>query len=233
MGDEKKEDTRKFVKQKLLMILSGIFLFFILFRFSVYSETPAPDPGQTPELPESTPTVTASPETVPPTEEITASPTPSLVPTEPATTAPSENPGTPTPTPTPEPVPPTEIGTPTAEITASPTPTPELQFLYGFTAPPLYQEESGGKTARPDHTPKPTANSASIGIVQVENIGNTERGFRWSDLIKYAEYLCYVLAGLAIVYGVVCLVGLLCFNKDLSIGAIRKKRKDARRDGKK
>ena len=71
--------------------------------------------------------------------------------------------------------------------------------------------------------------AASVGIVQVENIDNTERGFH---LIKGLEYAFYIMAGVAVVYGIVCLIGLLCFKKDLSIAALRKKKKDSRKAGK-
>ena len=40
------------------------------------------------------------------------------------------------------------------------------------------------------------------------------------------------MAGVAVVYGIVCLIGLLCFKKDLSIAALRKKKKDSRKAGK-
>ena len=111
----------------------------------------------------------------------------------------------------------------------APTPTPQLNFLYDFTAPPLKQDDTSHITLPPDHTPAPTMSSATIGVVQIDDIDNTVRGFRWSDLIKYAAYLFYIFAGLSVVYGIVCLIGLLCFKKDLSIGALRTRRKETRK----
>lgn len=223
MTDNKKENTSYIVKSKLLILLLGIFAFFVLLRFPVSSETSSPEASQTPVISDSTPTIEVSPATEVPTETISASPVP------------TETPETPSPTPVPPETiapTPTEVVTPTELITPSPTPTPELHFLYDFTAPPRNQDGQSGKTLKPDYTPFPTMSSASIGIVQVENINNTERGFRWSDLIKYAEYACYILAGLTIIYGLVCLIGLLAFKKDLSIGAIRKKKKTEHKVGK-
>ena len=206
MTDNKKENTSYIVKSKLWILLLGIFAFFVLLRFPVSSETAAPEASQTPAISDSTPTIEVSPATEVPTETISA-PTP-------------PPPETIVPTPT-EAVTPTEFLSPSS----SPTPTPELHFLYDFTAPPRNQGSQSDKTVKPDYTASSTMSSASIGIVQVENINNTERGFRWSDLIKYAEYVCYIFAGLTIIYGIVCLIGLLAFKKDISIGAIRKRKK--------
>lgn len=221
MTDNKKENTSYIVKSKLLILLLGIFAFFVLLRFPVSSETAAPEASQTPAISDSTPTIEVSPATEVPTETISASSTP----TEPATPVPAESP-TPPPPETIVPTP-TEAVTPTEFLSpsSSPTPTPELHFLYDFTAPPRNQGSQSDKTVKPDYTASSTMSSASIGIVQVENINNTERGFRWSDLIKYAEYICYIFAGLTIIYGIVCLIGLLAFKKDISIGAIRKRKK--------
>lgn len=68
--------------------------------------------------------------------------------------------------------------------------------------------------------------AATVGIVQIKNIDNTGHGFRWSDLIKYMAYAFYGLSVIAVLYGIACLIGLLCFKKDISIGALRKKKKN-------
>ncbi|MFR1518199.1 MAG: hypothetical protein ACLSVG_05405 [Clostridia bacterium] len=229
MADGNKENVKKAFKYKLLIILSGIFLFLFFSRFAVFSETPPPEATVTSELPQNTSTIEASPATEMPTEGTASpTPTPTLLPT--PTWTPTEPPMTAPPAPQTEA--PTETIAPTEAITASPTPTPELHFLYEFTVPPLNQEGGSDITPRPDHTPVPTMSAASIGIVQVEDISNVKRGFRWFDFIKYAEYMFYVLAGLSILYGIICLIGLLCFNKDISIGAIRKRKKEKRKAGK-
>ena len=222
---------QKNMKYRILFILFFLAVFVLLFRLSVYSETPSPEAEAT-ETPSEAEIISPLPsETEEPTEApITSEPTEPASPTaEPETPTPSTQAPTPTPTLPPTPSP-TEPATPTAVITAVPTATPELHFLYDFTPPPLNQNHVSDKTLAPDVTPNPTMSAASIGIVRIDNIDNTKQGFYWSDLIQYAAYCFYVLAGAAVLYGIACLIGLLCFKKDLSIGAIRKRRRKRRKD---
>lgn len=246
MADGKKKNGKHTAKYILIIAAAGFFLFSALFRFSVFSETPAPEPVQTTSAADNTPAEeTPAEETLPaeqtpgqePTSPAEPTPpaTPTDVPTEPPATptdVPTEPPATPTPVPVTESPTPAPTPSPTQQITAEPTPTPELQYLYDFTVPPLTQGGASDKTLSPGNTPAPTMLAASVGIVQVENIDNTERGFQWFDLIKGLEYAFYIMAGVAVVYGIVCLIGLLCFKKDLSIAALRKKKKDSRKAGK-
>lgn len=216
MADGKKKNGKYTAKYILIIAASGFFLFSALFRFSVFSETPAPEPVQTTSVAESTPAEETVPAEQTPEQEPTSSAEPTPLASEPPTDVPTEPPATPTPVPVTEPPTPEPTPSPTEQITAEPTPTPELQYLYDFTVPPLTQDGAAVKTLSPGNTPAPTMLAASVGIVQVENIDNTERGFQWYDLIKGLEYAFYIMAGLAIVYGIVCLIGLLCFKKDLS-----------------
>lgn len=237
MADGKKKNGKHTAKYILIIAAAGFFLFSALFRFSVFSETPAPEPVQTTSAADNTPAEeTPAEETLPaeqtPGQEPTSPAEPTPLASEPPTDVPTEPPATPTPVPVTEPPTPEPTPSPTEQITAEPTPTPELQYLYDFTVPPLTQGGASDKTLSPGNTPAPTMLAASVGIVQVENIDNTERGFQWFDLIKGLEYAFYIMAGVAVVYGIVCLIGLLCFKKDLSIAALRKKKKDSRKAGK-
>ena len=237
MADGKKKNGKHTAKYILIIAAAGFFLFSALFRFSVFSETPAPEPVQTTSAADNTPAEeTPAEETLPaeqtPGQEPTSPAEPTPRASEPPTDVPTEPPATPTPVPVTESPTPAPTPSPTQQITAEPTPTPELQYLYDFTVPPLTQGGASDKTLSPGNTPAPTMLAASVGIVQVENIDNTERGFQWFDLIKGLEYAFYIMAGVAVVYGIVCLIGLLCFKKDLSIAALRKKKKDSRKAGK-
>ena len=237
MADGKKKNGKHTAKYILIIAAAGFFLFSALFRFSVFSETPAPEPVQTTSAADNTPAEeTPAEETLPaeqtPGQEPTSPAEPTSLASEPPTDVPTEPPATPTPVPVTESPTPAPTPSPTQQITAEPTPTPELQYLYDFTVPPLTQGGASDKTLSPGNTPAPTMLAASVGIVQVENIDNTERGFQWFDLIKGLEYAFYIMAGVAVVYGIVCLIGLLCFKKDLSIAALRKKKKDSRKAGK-
>ena len=237
MADGKKKNGKHTAKYILIIAAAGFFLFSALFRFSVFSETPAPEPVQTTSAADNTPAEeTPAEETLPaeqtPGQEPTSPAEPTPLASGPPTDVPTEPPATPTPVPVTESPTPAPTPSPTQQITAEPTPTPELQYLYDFTVPPLTQGGASDKTLSPGNTPAPTMLAASVGIVQVENIDNTERGFQWFDLIKGLEYAFYIMAGVAVVYGIVCLIGLLCFKKDLSIAALRKKKKDSRKAGK-
>ena len=237
MADGKKKNGKHTAKYILIIAAAGFFLFSALFRFSVFSETPAPEPVQTTSAADNTPAEdTPAAGTLPaeqtPGQEPTSPAEPTPLASEPPTDVPTEPPATPTPVPVTESPTPAPTPSPTQQITAEPTPTPELQYLYDFTVPPLTQGGASDKTLSPGNTPAPTMLAASVGIVQVENIDNTERGFQWFDLIKGLEYAFYIMAGVAVVYGIVCLIGLLCFKKDLSIAALRKKKKDSRKAGK-
>lgn len=230
-------DTIKKVKYIAYIVLSLLLVWLLAGQIQTFAETPAPDATVAPAPSESTPTAEASPTaaTEAPGTEEPATEQPSPPPTQTVAPPPTAEPVTPTP------VPPTELPAtlePTIEImptlpTLVPTPTPQLNFLYDFTAPPLKSDDTSHITLQPDHTPAPTMSSATIGVVQIDDIDNTARGFRWSDLIKYAAYLFYGLAGLSVIYGMVCLIGLLCFKKDLSIGALRARRKETHKDRKK
>lgn len=55
MADGKKKNGKYTAKYILIIAASGFFLFSALFRFSVFSETPAPEPVQTTSVAESTP----------------------------------------------------------------------------------------------------------------------------------------------------------------------------------
>ena len=218
-----KHGIQKNMKYRILFILFFLTVFVLLFRLSVYSETLSPEAEAT-ETPSATEIISPSPSE---TEAPTEAPIPSE-PTEPASpTAEQETPVPPTLAPNPTLAP---TLSPTELDTLPPTATPGLHFLYDFTPPPLNQNHVSDKTLAPDVTPNPTMSAVSIGIVQIDNIDNTKRGVYWSDLIQYAAYCFYFLAGAAIFYGIACLIGLLCFKKDISIGAIQKRRKKRRKE---
>lgn len=179
--------------------------------------------------PTSEPTVepTAEP-TEKPTVKPTAKPTPK--PTEKPKTTPTKNPSetsnvTSAPTPNQGATDATII--PTNMVTIEPTPvSPTPNYLPDFTIPPA--EYEGSEEVNKEETGAQES-EASAGIVDIEDI-EAEKEFQIYDLIKYAAFMFFGLAALSAVYGLVCVVGLLFFNKDLSFGAIRKRRKAEKKE---
>lgn len=232
---------KKNITRKSLMLAAGLLTLLLLLLIKVPSVSgvapeelePTPDvtetaPPEETQLPpdDGTPTPDISePTEEPPTEEPTEAP-PTEQPTEAPTSAPTTAPATQTEVP-----PQTEEATlsPTPTSTTEATPTPALEFLPDFTPPP-YGTGGNDIVITPQASPDDTqsASSASIGIVQVEDIDGSQRGFRWFDIILYAVDVMYVLSALAIVYGLVGLIGLIVFKKDISIAAFKKWRKRKR-----
>lgn len=183
--------------------------------------------------PTTEPTVepTAEP-TEKPTVKPTAKPTPK--PTEKPKTTPTKNPSetsnvTSAPTPNQGATDATNIPTniPTNMVTIEPTPvSPTPNYLPDFTIPPA--EYEGSEEVNKEETGAQES-EASAGIVDIEDI-EAEKEFQIYDLIKYAAFMFFGLAALSAVYGLVCVVGLLFFNKDLSFGAIRKRRKAEKKE---
>lgn len=138
--------------------------------------------------------------------------------------------------------------TPTAKVTAtasqsplpsvspSPSPSPtiskEPEFLQDFTVPPLQASDNINADATPSETAKPNSAGATIGIVEVDNI-EAQKPFMWSDLIKYLAYVFFVLAGLAVIYGIVCMATLIFFKKDITLAGLRQRKKKKKKNNKK
>lgn len=182
------------------------------------------EPVQTEEVTE-TPNVTEAPvntETPTPTQTIrpnvTSRPIPTKVPT------PNNNAIIATPSYMPT------LVVSTATLTPTETPSPTPNFLPDFTPPPA--EYQGGLNADVDGENSGAEQSdASAGIVEIEDI-KEKKEFQVYDLIKYAAYMFFVLAGVAILYGLICIAALLFFKKDISLDAMRKKRKNKKKDKK-
>ena len=104
MADGKKKNGKHTAKYILIIAAAGFFLFSALFRFSVFSETPAPEPVQTTSAADNTPAEeTPAEETLPaeqtPGQEPTSPAEPTPLASEPPTDVPTEPPATPTPVP--------------------------------------------------------------------------------------------------------------------------------------
>lgn len=170
--------------------------------------------------------------TVEPTEKPTVKPTakPTPKPTEKPKTTPTKNPSetsnvTSAPTPNQGATDVTII--PTNMVTIEPTPvSPTPNYLPDFTIPPA--EYEGSEEVNKEETGAQES-EASAGVVDIKDI-EAEKEFQIYDLIKYAAFMFFGLAALSAVYGLVCVVGLLFFNKDLSFGAIRKRRKAEKKE---
>ena len=170
--------------------------------------------------------------TADPTEKPTVEPTakPTSKPTEKPKTTPTKNPSetsnvTSVPTPNQGATDATII--PTNMVTIEPTPvSPTPNYLPDFTIPPA--EYEGSEEVNKEETGAQES-EASAGVVDIKDI-EAEKEFQNYDLIKYAAFMFFGLAALSAVYGLVCVVGLLFFNKDLSFGAIRKRRKAEKKE---
>ena len=170
--------------------------------------------------------------TADPTEKPTVKPTakPTSKPTEKPKTTPTKNPSetsnvTSAPTPNQGATDATII--PTNMVTIEPTPvSPTPNYLPDFTIPPA--EYEGSEEVNKEETGAQES-EASAGVVDIKDI-EAEKEFQNYDLIKYAAFMFFGLAALSAVYGLVCVVGLLFFNKDLSFGAIRKRRKAEKKE---
>ena len=170
--------------------------------------------------------------TADPTEKPTVKPTakPTSKPTEKPKTTPTKNPSetsnvTSAPTPNQGATDATII--PTNMVTIEPTPvSPTPNYLPDFTIPPA--EYEGSEEVNKEETGAQES-EASAGVVDIKDI-EAEKEFQTYDLIKYAAFMFFGLAALSAVYGLVCVVGLLFFNKDLSFGAIRKRRKAEKKE---
>ena len=230
----KSEKTNRYMKKSMLTLVYVLFMIVFVFQITALSETPAPE--------EPTPEITATPEAENTESPVETLPVTTDVPTENPTEKPSEAPTelpTTIPTDTVDSTPAVTTEEPTADVpvttpsvtpatptpTLTPTPTPALDYLYDFTIPPRSTENTANKTLAPNETITPTMNSATIGVVKIENI-DAKDTFRWSDLIQYAAYVFFALAGAVVIYGFACLFSLLIFNKDITIGAIRKRKRE-------
>lgn len=218
MIESKCMKLKKYINIRISILLFFFILLFV-FRIEVFSETPLPEnteqvqdtasPEET-NLPEETPNATDAEETlettnIPTTEVPTDDPV--VEPTEEASDSP-------------------EIS-PTEEATPTPTPTPE--YLYEFTIPPRESSKVPAKTIAPNITLEPTMSIASIDVVKVNTIIPSKNIFRWSYLIKVAAIIFFIMAFVSIGYGLICIIFLLIMKKDITIGAILKRRREKRK----
>lgn len=219
---ERKFKKANFFKGVPVVVFSLLFIIALSSNFSVFSETPSPDANTTSQI---TPTAeddsTTSPSEITPTAGQTEENSPSTETTPTATL-------TPTPTITPTIAP--SIA-PTISPTIEPTATEELDYLYDFTVPPYREDEKPSETLSPDSTISPGLSDATIDIVEVENI-ERKKEFRWSDIIKYLAYGFFILAGIAILYGIVCLFTLIFFKKDITMAGLKKNKNKNKKDKK-
>lgn len=118
-----------------------------------------------------------------------------------------------------------EISAATVEPSNIPTeePSPTPDYLPDFI-PPQAEYEMDENAYIEEQRAKAEKSNAAAGIVQIDNI-DSERDFAIYDLVHYAAYLFFGLAIVAILYGIICMGALLFFKKDITIDALRKKRR--------
>jgi len=121
--------------------------------------------------------------------------------------------------------------TPSASPSPSPTATKEPEFLQDFTIPPLQSTENPNGNADSEKTAKPDFAGATIGIVEVDNI-ETKKDFMWSDIIKYLTYVFFAFAGVAVIYGIVCMAVLIFLKKDITFAGLRLRKKEKKKQKK-